>query len=84
MSRTWQFFLKRPQPQGGVLALPNAQWDGFSREFKQEDTIGQPKKYMITNPGDSWSHLVFTHKIFERMLPHESFGLQADMLPVYQ
>jgi len=41
----------------------------------------QPKKiYMITNPGDSWSHLVFTHKIFERMLPHESFGLQADML----
>jgi len=42
--------------------------------------LGNLSKYMITNPGDSWSHLVFMHKIFERMLPHESFGLQADML----
>ena len=26
----------------------------------------------------SWSHLIFTHNIFERILLHESFGLQTD------
>jgi len=35
-----------------------------SSEFKQESTIGQPKKYMSTNPGGLVSHLVFTHKMY--------------------
>ena len=36
--------------------------------------MGNLKKYVITNPGDSRSHLVFMHKTFARMLPHESLG----------
>ena len=44
MSRTWPFFSTKQKPQVGVLALPPAQSYGFSREYKQESTIGQPNK----------------------------------------
>ena len=42
--------------------------------------LGNPVKYTPTNQGDSCSNLVFSHKLFERMLPQESSCPQSELV----